>query len=79
MSEFYNSLSQSPLRVEALRRSQLSLLSGKTNVSNQTLSTAQGDIPLGSQLAGPPSQTAATDFRHPFYWAGFSLVGNPWW
>jgi filamentous hemagglutinin family protein len=75
MSEFYGHLSQSPLRVEALRRSQLSLLSGNTKLTHQSLSTTQGEIPLGSQLG----ETGETDFRHPFYWSGFSLVGNPWW
>jgi CHAT domain-containing protein len=75
MSEFYGHLDQSPLRVDAFRRSQLALLRGNTTVRNQTISTAQGDIAIPRELG----QSAATDFRHPFYWAGFSLVGNPWW
>jgi CHAT domain-containing protein len=75
MTEFYGTLSQSPLRAEALRRSQLALLSGKTTVRNQTIATAaQGTSSINRELG-----KAVTDFRHPFYWAGFSLVGNPWW
>jgi CHAT domain-containing protein len=75
MSEFYGYLNQSPLRVDALRRSQLALLKGETAIANQKLSITGGEIDVPTSWSIPKS----ADFRHPFYWAGFTLVGNPWW
>jgi CHAT domain-containing protein len=75
MSEFYGHLNQFPLRGDALRRSQLSLLKGEAVITNQTLSITGSEIDFPSTWAIPKS----ADFRHPFYWAGFTLVGNPWW
>ncbi len=75
MTEFYGNRRQSPLRVEALRRSQLALLKGDTTIASQQLSTTGGKIDLPTTWTVPTS----ADFRHPFYWSGFSLVGNPWW
>lgn len=75
MAEFYGHWSQTPLRFDALRRSQLSLLQGDTQIANQSLLTARGQIKLPAEWNLPES----ADFRHPFYWSGFTLVGNPWW
>jgi filamentous hemagglutinin family protein len=80
MAEFYGNLGESPLRVETLRRSQLALLQGKTNVTGNRLSTAKTSIPLPSDLLPSDWESSkSAEFRHPFYWSGFTLVGNPWW
>lgn len=75
MAEFYGQLNQSPLRFEALRQAQLSMLHGKTQIAGQQLQTGAGAVSLPAALNAPD----AAQFVHPFYWAGFSLVGNPWW
>ncbi len=75
MSEFYGQLGQTPLRFEALRQTQLAMLRGETRLEQQQLKTNRGEIALPSEWDLP----ASADFSHPFYWSGFTLVGNPWW
>ncbi|MFG6098158.1 CHAT domain-containing protein [Leptothoe sp. ISB3NOV94-8A] len=73
MTEFYHQLPRPTLRHHALQRAQISLISGATHINNNTLYTSQGDITLPVELRLP-----TTEFSHPFYWAGFTMVGNPW-
>ncbi len=75
MSEFYGQLSQTPLRFEALRQAQMAMLRGETRLEQQQLQTDRGEIALPEEWDLPES----ADFSHPFYWSGFTLVGNPWW
>ena len=75
MAEFYGQLNQESLRFEALRQAQLAMSSGETAIANQRLLTGRGDIELPQDWQLPEQ----ADFSHPFYWAGFTLVGNPWW
>ncbi len=75
MSEFYGQLAKTPLRFEALRQAQMAMLQGETRLTNQQLQTERGDIDLPEEWDLPES----ADFSHPFYWSGFTLVGNPWW
>ncbi len=74
MSEFYAQLGETPLKSEALRRAQVALLSGRFHLA--------GGRAVGSEEAFllPPEIAALGDrqFQHPYYWAGFSAVGNPW-
>ncbi|MEO0395785.1 MAG: CHAT domain-containing protein [Cyanobacteria bacterium P01_A01_bin.137] len=74
MAEFYSQLSQSPLRFQSLQQAQLSLIHGSTHIKNNILNTSQDNIELPTEW---PLPTAA-EFSHPFYWAGFTMVGNPW-
>ncbi|MBE9028473.1 CHAT domain-containing protein, partial [filamentous cyanobacterium LEGE 11480] len=76
MSEFYGHLAQSPSRVDALRQAQLAMRQGKVRTDNGKLVTSQGkrlDLPefLDASLRDG-------DFSHPYYWSGFTMVGNPW-
>jgi len=75
MAEFYGQLGQEPLRFEALRQTQLAMLKGETAIAYQTLRTERGEIDLPPDWSLPD----VADFSHPFYWSGFTLVGNPWW
>ncbi|MDB9495656.1 CHAT domain-containing protein [Spirulina major CS-329] len=67
MGEFYRHLTdpEVTIKAEALRRAQLALIQG-----NQ-LSSA------GDAIAGLDDIQRA-NFRHPFYWSSFMLVGSPW-
>lgn len=73
MAEFYAQLPKTPLRSKVIQQAQISLLRGETQINNNTLHTSQGDVAL------PAAWNLETaDFTHPFYWAGFTMVGNPW-
>ncbi|EKV02461.1 filamentous hemagglutinin family N-terminal domain protein [Leptolyngbya sp. PCC 7375] len=73
MTEFYHQLPHTTLRHQSLQRAQISLITGATQINNNLLHTSQGDITLPVELRLP-----TTEFSHPFYWAGFTMVGNPW-
>ncbi|MEO1682734.1 MAG: CHAT domain-containing protein [Cyanobacteria bacterium J06631_12] len=75
MAEFYEQLQADPLRFSALRKAQLSLLRGDTRIEDNLLITQGSETAIPSELV---SQGEAS-FSHPFFWSGFTLVGNPWW
>ncbi|MEQ8757255.1 MAG: CHAT domain-containing protein [Coleofasciculus sp. G1-WW12-02] len=72
MTQFYNHLKTAPIKAEALRQVQIDMLKGQVQLKNGQLITSAGTILLPSEL--PQSQ----DFTHPYYWASFTMVGNPW-
>ena len=75
MAEFYAQLKGNPLRAIALQQAQRSLLQGSTRIENNRLLTQSGETPLPEGL----TTQSEIDFSHPFFWSGFTLVGNPWW
>ncbi|MEO1446071.1 MAG: CHAT domain-containing protein, partial [Cyanobacteria bacterium J06635_11] len=74
MSEFYAQLESTPLRFEALRRAQLSLLKKETRIENGNLITSAGEVDLPDEWDLPRDAT----LEHPFFWSAFTMVGNPW-
>ena len=74
MSEFYAQLERTDLRFEALRRAQLSLLTGKTRIVDGNLLTSRGVVDLPDEWNLPDDAT----LDHPFFWSAFTMVGNPW-
>ena len=74
MAEFYTQLPKTSLRSQSLRKAQLSLIRGETHINTNALTTSQEPINLPRDWALPTS----AEFSHPFYWAGFTIVGNPW-
>ena len=74
MAEFYRQLKQVPIKAEALRRTQLALQQGQVRIENGQLITPELVIPLPPDLLNQED----IDFTHPYYWSGFTLVGNPW-
>jgi CHAT domain-containing protein len=66
MIDFYHQLKTAPTKSEALRQAQISMLRNNLKVK-QTIN-------FGLNLK--PSN--ANDFSHPYYWAGFTIIGNPW-
>lgn len=75
MAEFYEQLKENPLRAVALQEAQRSLLQGNTRVERNRLITQSGETPLPDDLTARRD----IDLSHPFFWSGFTLVGNPWW
>jgi len=69
MREFYRirQSDASLTKVEALRRAQVRLLSGRIKPGGLTEER-------GVRVAG--QEARARDYRHPYYWAPFFLMGN---
>ncbi|MGL4499919.1 MAG: CHAT domain-containing protein, partial [Planktothrix sp.] len=78
MNTFYQALSTSPIKAEALRQAQLGMLQGKVRLEQGYLINETGTntakIPLPPEIASRGN----VDLSHPFYWAGFTLIGSPW-
>jgi len=77
MGEFYSHLKHTPVKSEALRQSQLAMLRGDIRIESGQLLSNNGlrsVVPLPSSL----SNAATDDLSHPYYWSGFTMIGNPW-
>ena len=76
MIEFYRQLqaNQPTIKAEALRQAQLAMIQGEISVDGAQLKGVNAVHKLPAELVIEGQQ----DFRHPYYWATFSLVGSPW-
>lgn len=74
MTRFYEELQVAPIKAEALQQAQLDMLRGNVRREGNQLITPSNTISLPPELA----QLKTADLTHPYYWSGFSLVGNPW-
>ncbi|MEH2065886.1 MAG: CHAT domain-containing protein [Nostoc sp.] len=73
MTKFYENLKTAPIKAEALRQAQVAMAKGQIYVKDgqvQGLGVV-GNLPL-------PADSADESLMHPYYWAGFTMVGNPW-
>jgi CHAT domain-containing protein len=70
MTEFYRRLGNSPIKAEALRQAQLAMLRQNIRLENSSVART----PLPPELKAD----ADADLSHPFYWAAFTVIGNPW-
>jgi filamentous hemagglutinin family protein len=64
MSNFYQSLKEAPIKSEALRQAQLAMI--------------KGQISLPEITENNNTNLSNLDLSHPYYWSGFTMVGNPW-
>ncbi|MFN6485382.1 MULTISPECIES: CHAT domain-containing protein [unclassified Nostoc] len=73
MTKFYQNLKTAPIKAEALRQAQVAMAKGQIYVKDGQLQGlgVVGNLPL-------PSDSADESLTHPYYWAGFTMVGNPW-
>ncbi|TAF11265.1 MAG: CHAT domain-containing protein [Nostocales cyanobacterium] len=76
MTKFYESLKTAPIRAEALRQAQVAMAKGQIYLKNGKL---QGLEEVGG-LVLPAQSVPQSDesLSHPYYWAAFTMVGNPW-
>ncbi len=75
MVEFYRNLKSSPIKAEALRQAQLALLRGGVEVEAGLLHSTRADASVSNTLA---VRLQTRDLSHPYYWAGFTMIGSPW-
>lgn len=71
-TEFYNQLSQVSTKSQALQRAQLAMIQGKVRIENNLLHNSGKSITLPPKLA-----SANLNLSHPYYWAAFTLIGEP--
>ncbi|WP_204103528.1 MULTISPECIES: CHAT domain-containing protein [Spirulina sp. CCY15215] len=74
MGGFYDYLRDAPIKVEALRQAQLAMLRGETRLAGGNIFISDTSFPLTPELA----ELGDLDFRHPYFWSGFTLIGSPW-
>ena len=76
MTEFYTHLNNVSIKAEALRQAQLAMLQGQVVITAGELrgSSTRGGVELPSAFANVNNQ----NLSHPYYWAGFTIVGSPW-
>jgi len=75
MNDFYRRLQGSqtiPIQSEALRQAQLAMIRGKSRIDNRQL------VGEGYAIALPATlRQSDRNFTHPYHWAGFNMIGNP--
>jgi CHAT domain-containing protein len=75
MTNFYQHLKTSVTKAEALRQAQLAMLYRQAyQQSNSVMQT----IPQASLPPGLKNSDNEADLAHPYYWAAFTMIGNPW-
>ncbi|MGK7931203.1 MAG: CHAT domain-containing protein, partial [Microcystaceae cyanobacterium] len=77
MVNFYEQLQEVPVKAEALRNAQLAMLQGNVQVEGEELVIRRGGDPTRS-IKLPSESVSQQDFSHPYFWSGFTLIGNPW-
>jgi CHAT domain-containing protein len=72
MSDFYQQLKIAPLKSTAIRNTQIAMLKGDLTLGNSSIRRVRGNLPQGLQ------SSSERDLSHPYYWAAFTTIGNPW-
>lgn len=75
MTEFYSHLKTANIKSEALRQAQIAMLTGETYVENGQLITRERKVVIPSESQASQLTQA---LKHPYYWSGFTMIGNPW-
>ncbi|NJM72639.1 MAG: CHAT domain-containing protein [Scytonema sp. RU_4_4] len=93
MSEFYRNLSQGMTKAQALRQAQLDMKNGKIDFDKlkSHLKDLLKVENKKSELSEPVKQQLllilsfleekkeiSKELQHPYYWATFTIIGNPW-
>ncbi|MEQ9235821.1 CHAT domain-containing protein [Coleofasciculus sp. E2-BRE-01] len=76
MTEFYQQLNSEnvSIKAEALRQAQLALLRSQVRIESSQLVGTSRNINVTKTLVN----NSEINLSHPYYWAGFTLIGSPW-
>lgn len=74
MIDFYENLKTAPIKVEAFRQTQLAMLQNRLHLQSPSIQQAIGEIEVLESV----EESIDDDLSHPYYWAGFTMIGNPW-
>ncbi|GAB4303293.1 MAG: hypothetical protein Fur0025_44550 [Oscillatoriaceae cyanobacterium] len=75
MTEFYSHLQNAKIKSEALRQAQIAMIRGEVAVADGGLrGNGIGLVTLPRAAEGGANH----DLSHPYYWAGFTMIGSPW-
>ncbi|WAS06524.1 CHAT domain-containing protein [Gloeomargaritales cyanobacterium VI4D9] len=72
MAELYQQLQKFPTKAQAVRQAQLQMIRGQVRLEGDKI-IRTNKTPLPS-----PEPGFQADLSHPYYWAGFTLIGSPW-
>ncbi|BAZ41975.1 hypothetical protein NIES4101_79430 [Calothrix sp. NIES-4101] len=73
MTQFYQQLKANPMKAEALRQTQIAMLKQQVSLKNNPALRGNNSLP-----AEVVANLDNRELSHPYYWAGFTLIGNPW-
>jgi CHAT domain-containing protein len=76
MTKFYEKLKTAPVRADALRQAQLAMAKGQVYLQSGQLRGLEkvDGLVLPQESLDEPDQSLS----HPYFWSGFTMVGNPW-
>ncbi|MFB2923247.1 CHAT domain-containing protein, partial [Aerosakkonema funiforme] len=77
MAAFYQNLKSAPIKAEALQNAQIAMIKGTVRIEDgevRGLDSQPEGVPLPPELASLGNQ----NLSHPYYWAGFTMIGSPW-
>jgi CHAT domain-containing protein len=72
VTEFYQQLKKSRIKAEALQKAQIEMLNKRVKIEKGKLVWSGGSANLTVKL------TESNNLSHPYYWAPFTMIGNPW-
>lgn len=72
MMQFYEKLKANPIKSEALRQAQIAMLKQQVSLKDNPTISRSGSLDPNILVLD------AKELSHPYYWAGFTLIGNPW-
>jgi CHAT domain-containing protein len=56
----------------------MGMIQGKVHIEGNKLIGVNNSIELTPELASYLKQNLVGNLSHPFYWAPFTMIGNPW-
>jgi filamentous hemagglutinin family protein len=75
ISQFYETLKTTSVRAEALRQTQIAMANGVIIPREDKLIGLSNKREIVLPIE---SQVNEVNFKHPYFWAAFTMIGNPW-